>query len=45
MRHNKVRDFLGDLMREVCQDVKIEPELLPLETDNIRNGNKADKAR
>ena len=30
MRHNKVRDVVGDLMREVCQDVKIELELLPL---------------
>ena len=32
-------------MKEVCQDVKVEPELLPLETDNIRNGNRAEKAR
>ena len=29
----------------VCHDVKIEPELLPIEADNIHNGNNADKAR
>ena len=30
MRHNYVRDLEGELMREVCRDVKIEPELLPV---------------
>ena len=45
MRHNRIRDMEADLMREVCKDVKIEPELLPLETDNIGNGNRAEKAR
>ena len=45
MRHNKVRDFLADLMTEVCHDMKVEPELLPLETDGTTNGNKAKKAR
>ena len=28
MRHNRVRDLEADLMREVCHDVQIEPELL-----------------
>ena len=32
-------------MREVCNDVKTEPELLPLENDEIVNGNRAQKAR
>jgi hypothetical protein len=45
MRHNKVRDLEADLMREVCQDVRIEPELLPLDTNLITNGNRAEKAR
>ena len=45
MRHNQIRDMEAELMREVCKDVKVEPELLPLETDRIRNGNLANKAR
>jgi hypothetical protein len=45
MRHNRVRDLEADLMREVCQDVKTEPELLPIDADIITNGNKATKAR
>ena len=45
MRHNKIRDLEAELMREVCNDVKTEPELLPLENDEIVNGNRAQKAR
>ena len=30
MRHNALRDLEAELMEEVCRDVKIEPELLPL---------------
>ena len=45
MRHNKVRDFEAEIMKEVCYDVKIEPDLLPLETNHITDGNRAKKAR
>ena len=45
MRHNQIRDLEAELMKEVCKDVKIEPELLPLDTDRINTGNTADKAR
>ena len=45
MRHNKLRDLEAELMRQVCNDVRIEPELLPLENDEIVNGNRAKKAR
>ena len=44
MRHNKIRDLEAELMKEVCHDVKIEPDLLPLANLN-RKGNVADKAR
>jgi hypothetical protein len=44
MRHNKLRDLEAEFMKEVCHDVKIEPELLPL-ADQQRSGNIADKAR
>ena len=45
MRHNRIRDLEADLMREVCHDVKVEPELLPIENERTRRGNVADKAR
>ena len=32
-------------MKEVCYDVKIEPELLSIEGDGSRTGNAAEKAR
>ena len=43
MRHDRVRDL--DLMREVCHNVQVEPHLLPIEHDNTRGGNRAEKAR
>ena len=46
MRHNRVRDLEAELMREVCHDVKIEPELLPIANETNRTrGNIAEKAR
>ena len=45
MRHNRVRDLEADLMREVCHDVQIEPELLPLGNETRKKGNTAEKAR
>ena len=45
MRHNKVRDVEAELLREICHDVQIEPELLPLDSNEFRNGNNAEKAR
>ena len=45
MRHHRLRDLEADLMREVCHDVQVEPELLPISNENGRRGNKAKKAR
>ena len=46
MRHNRIRDMEADLMREVCHNVQIEPELLPIESDRLSRGsNTAEKAR
>ena len=44
MRHNGVRDLEAELMREVCRDVKIEPELLPIGEQEMA-GNVSEKAR
>ena len=45
MRHNGIRDLEAELLREVCRDVKIEPELLPIGMVDIRGTNAAEKAR
>ena len=44
MRHNGIRDLEGELMREVCKDVKIEPELQPV-GEREMSGITTDKAR
>ena len=44
MRHNAIRDLEAELLREVCKDVKTEPELLPLGNLEL-HGNDAEKAR
>ena len=45
MRHNNIRDLEASLLREVCKDVKVEPELLPIGSVETQSSNKADKAR
>ena len=30
IRHNEVRDFTAEILKEVCQDVEVEPLLTPL---------------
>ena len=45
MRHNNIRDLEASMLREVCKDVKIEPELLPIGNADTGSANVADKAR
>jgi hypothetical protein len=46
MRHNRVRDLEADFMKEVCHNVQVEPELLPIERDRLSGGsNTREKAR
>ena len=46
MRHNNIRDFEASLLREICKDVRIEPELIPLgQRETTESSNTADKAR
>ena len=45
MRHNCIRDLEAEIMQEVCSDVRIEPELMPLDNNFIRNRNNAENAR
>ena len=35
MRHNNIRDFEANLLRKVCVDVETEPQLQPLDGENV----------
>ena len=45
MRHNNIRNFEAHLLSDICKDVKIEPELLPIGNTRTLSTNVADKAR
>ena len=46
MRHNAVRDTLAEVLREVCKDVRVEPQLLPVTGERLPAGtNVSDGAR
>ena len=45
MRHNRVRDLEASILRDVCKDVKVEPELMPLGNSSTTSSNVAEKAR
>jgi hypothetical protein len=46
-RHNEIRDFTAEVLKEVCVDVKIEPTLQKLtgETLNFQTSIRSDEAR
>lgn len=44
-RHNKVRDTNAAFLREVCHDVKTEPELIPVASCRTIPGNTEERAR
>ena len=44
-RHNKIRDLNAEFMREVCHDVLVEPELIPVNHLDCVTGNTAERAR
>ena len=46
IRHNVVRDTIGEILQEVCKDVRIEPQLLPVTGEELpARANTADGAR
>ncbi len=45
-RHDEIRDTLAYLLKEVCNDVQIEPHLQPLSGERLpNNANTTDDAR
>lgn len=45
MRHNNIRDVEARFLKEVCKDVKTEPELIPIGNTESESSNEAKKAR
>ena len=45
MRHNRIRDMEASILRNVCKDVRVEPELLPIGGSSPTSSNEAEKAR
>ena len=46
IRHNEVRDLLGELLDETCTNVCLEPVLKPIDGEQLRRStNTADDAR
>ena len=45
MRHNRIRDLEASILRDVCKDVKTEPELLPIGGSTVASSNVSEKAR
>ena len=47
MRHNELRNTIGNMLRDVCKDVSLEPALIPLtgETLRYKSGITSDGAR
>ena len=45
-RHNEIRDTIAHTLEDVCHDVKIEPQLLPLTGEHLNpRANKSNEAR
>ena len=45
MRHNRIRDLEAVLLKDVCKDVRVEPELMPIGNTPVDCNNKSDRAR
>ena len=45
MRHDRIRDLEASMLKEVCKDVKVEPDLLPIGNLTVNSANVAERAR
>ena len=45
LNYNKIRDLNAEFLREVCHDVQVEPELIPINQTEMIAGNVAERAR
>ena len=45
MRHDRIRDLEASILKDVCKDVKVEPELMPIGNATPDSTNTAERAR
>ena len=45
MRHNRIRDLEATILKDVCKDVKVEPDLIPIGNSTINSTNTTEGAR
>ena len=45
MRHDRVRNMEASILKDVCKDIKIEPELMPVGNTDVANSSTAERAR
>ena len=45
MRHDRVRNMEANILKDVCKDVRIEPELLPVDNASVDSSSTAERAR
>ena len=45
MRHDRVRNLEANLLKDVCKDIRIEPELLPVGNTDVNDSSTAERAR
>ena len=47
MKHNDLRDLTANMLSEVCKDIEIEPQLIPLTSEGLgsRTANTTNEAR
>ena len=45
MRHDRIRNLEASMLKDICYDIKIEPELLPIGNSSTDSSNKTDGAR
>ena len=45
MRHDRIRNLEATVLKDICKDVRVEPELLPIGNTTLSSSNVAKKAR
>ena len=45
MRHDRIRDLEASILRDICKDVRVEPELLPVGNSTVGSSTTGEKSR
>ena len=44
-RHDRIRDLEASILRDICKDVRIEPDLLPVGNSTVGSSTTGEKSR